>query len=82
MTIYSVSISENDVWAGSGQRDEYGAIECAAVLSAAEADAQDEVYEPIQDAVTAAIVAGETWTECEVNGYHYTMQIEAEEDCE
>lgn len=82
MTIYTVSISENDVWAGSGQLDDYGYIECSAVLSAAEGDAQDKVYDPIAAAVTEAIKAGESRAECEVNGYRYSMLIDSIEQCE
>jgi hypothetical protein len=82
MTIYTISISENNVWAGNGVRDEHGAIACDAVLSAAEADSQDVVYGPIEEAVSAAITAGDERAECEVNGYQYTMLIEAEGQCE
>ncbi len=57
MTEYTVSISENDVWAGSGPRDSYGHIETSAVLSAAPDDEQHRIYEAIEEAVTEAIEA-------------------------
>ena len=77
MTLYTVSISEDGVWAGSGPRDQYGHIECAAVLSAAPDDAQYRVYSEIEDAVTDAVEAGESAAKIVVNGYTYTMSIES-----
>ena len=82
MTEYTVSISENDVWAGSGPRDSYGHIETSAVLSAAPDDEQHRIYEAIEEAVTEAIESEKPRAQIEANGYRYTMMIEAIERCE
>ena len=81
MAEYTVSISEDGVWAGSGLRDSYGHIQTAAVLSAAPDDKQHRIYDEIEEAVTEAIAGGQSTARIEVNGYRYTMMIEAMERC-
>jgi len=71
-----VDISKDGVWAGTGKIDEYGSIECTAVIcDGTDTDdctiGCDEIYTEIEDAIASGDTEGVT-----TNGYDWYVEDE------